>query len=55
MNKILKILITSIIVVIIILTVWTFSVITYQKHKSEEIIDNVIKRKGWDKKIKNEF
>ncbi|OAN23833.1 DUF3139 domain-containing protein [Staphylococcus capitis] len=54
MKKILKILITSIIVIIIALTVWTFSVITYQKHKSEEIIDYVIERKGWDKKIKNE-
>lgn len=54
MNKILKILITSIIVIIITLTVWTFSVITYQKHKSEKIINHVIERKGWDKKIKNE-
>ena len=54
MKKILKILITSIIVIIIALTVWTFSVITYQKHKSEKIIDHVIERKGWDKKIKNE-
>ena len=54
MKKILKILITSIIVIIISLTVWTFSVITYQKHKSEKIIDHVIERKGWDKKIKNE-
>lgn len=54
MKKILKILITSIIVIIIALTVWTFSVITYQKHKSEEIVDYVIERKGWDKKIKNE-
>lgn len=54
MKKILKILITSIIVIIITLTVWTFSVITYQEHKSEKIIDHVIERKGWDKKIKNE-
>lgn len=54
MKKILKILITSIIVIIITLTVWTFSVITYQEHKSEKIINHVIERKGWDKKIKNE-
>ena len=46
MKKILKILITSIIVIIITLTVWTFSVITYQEHKSEKIIDHVIERKA---------
>lgn len=44
----------SIICIILTLTVWIFSVIAYQKHKSEKIIDHVIERKGWDKKIKHE-
>lgn len=54
MNKTLKILIISIICIILTLTVWILSVIAYQKHKSEKIIDHVIERKGWDKKIKHE-
>ncbi|MCY1569656.1 DUF3139 domain-containing protein [Staphylococcus pettenkoferi] len=53
MNKFLKILTISFISIIFILVVLFFSVITYQKHKSEEVIDHVIERKGWDEKIKH--
>lgn len=54
MKKLLQILILSIISIVFILSAVFTTIITYQKLKSEAVINHVISQKGWSKKIKHE-
>ncbi|CAM3110646.1 hypothetical protein [Staphylococcus argensis] len=54
MKKLIQILILSIISIIFILSAVFTTIITYQKVKSETVINYVIAQKGWAKKIKHE-